>query len=247
MRTGAPSGMGRATALLLAVRGRSGCAGFPGGEQLKELSDRIFSTGGTEIEIPTDITDCQQFKTMVQTALDKFGRIDILVNSAGLIDVAPTIEASVERWQQLIQLNLLGTMYCCSGVAPVMQEQHRSYIVNVSSVVGRTASAGVATYNATKWSVGAFSEALRQELCKSRLCLTVVEPGWVETPLYDEIVSSAMQERITCWKEAIGDPLLPEDVAGAIWFAISQPQRLNVKEILLRLTDGAGELVAVTG
>jgi NADP-dependent 3-hydroxy acid dehydrogenase YdfG len=209
---------------------------FPGGEQLKELSDRIFSTGGMAIAIPTDITDCQQVRERVQTALDKFGRIDILVNSAGLIDVAPTTEANPQRWQELIQVNLLGTMFCCHAVAPVMQQQQQGHIVNVSSVAGRTASAGVGAYNASKWGVGAFSEALRQELCKSGVRVTVVEPGWVQTPLYDEIASGAMQERISRWQEAIGEPLLPEDVAGVIWFALSQPQRVNVNEILLRPT-----------
>ncbi len=146
------------------------------------------------------------------------------------------VEASVERWQQLIQVNLLGTMYCCHAVAPVMQKQQLGHIVNVSSVAGRTASAGVSAYNASKWGVGAFSEALRQELCKSGVRVTVVEPGWVETPLYDEIASGAMQERIARWQEGIGEPLLPEDVAGAIGFALSQPQRVNVNEILLRPT-----------
>ncbi|MCT7968402.1 SDR family oxidoreductase [Laspinema sp. D1] len=234
--TGASSGIGRATALLLAEAGVQVVLVSRRSEQLKELSDRIFSTGGTAVAIPTDITDCQQVQIMVQTVLDKFGRIDILVNSAGLIDVAPTTEASVERWQELIQVNLLGTMYCCHAVAPVMQEQQQGHIVNVSSVAGRTASAGVSAYNASKWGVGAFSEALRQELCKSGVRVTVVEPGWVETPLYDEIASGAMQERIARWQEGIGEPLLPEDVAGAIWFALSQPQRVNVNEILLRPT-----------
>jgi NADP-dependent 3-hydroxy acid dehydrogenase YdfG len=127
-------------------------------------------------------------------------------------------------------------MYSCHAVAPVMQEQPQDHIVNVSSVAGRTASAGVGAYNASEWGVGAFSEALRQELCKSGVRVTVVEPGWVETPLYDEIASGAMQERISRWQEGIGEPLLPEDVAGAIWFALSQPQRVNVNEILLRPT-----------
>ncbi len=234
--TGASSGIGRATALLLAESGVQIALVSRRGEQLQQLADQILAGGGTAIAIPTDITDCQQVQTMVQTVLDKFGRIDILVNSAGLIDVAPTVEASVERWQELIQVNLLGTMYCCHAVAPVMQEQRQGHIVNVSSVAGRTASAGVSAYNASKWGVGAFSEALRQELCKSGVRVTVVEPGWVKTPLYDEIASGAMQERISRWQEGIGEPLLPEDVAGAIGFALSQPQRVNVNEILLRPT-----------
>ncbi len=106
--TGASSGIGRATALLLAESGVQVALVSRNGDRLEQLADRILSSGGTAIAIPTDITDCQQVKTMVQTVLDKFGRIDILVNSAGLIDVAPTVEASVERWQQLIQVNLLG-------------------------------------------------------------------------------------------------------------------------------------------
>ncbi|MCT7973657.1 SDR family NAD(P)-dependent oxidoreductase [Laspinema sp. D5] len=126
-------------------------------------------------------------------------------------------------------------MYCCYAIAPVMDEQQQGHIVNVSSVAGRTASAGVSAYNASKWGVGAFSEALRQELCKSGVRVTVVEPGWVETPFYDEIASGT-QERIARWQESIGEPLLPEDVAGAIWFALSQPQRVSVNEILLRPT-----------
>ncbi|MCT7973406.1 SDR family oxidoreductase [Laspinema olomoucense] len=234
--TGASSGIGRATALLLAEAGVQVVLVSRQGDSLQELADQILSGGGTAIAIPTNITDCQQVQTMVQTALDKLGRIDILINSAGLIDVAPTVEASVDRWQQLIQVNLLGTMYCCHAVAPVMQEQHLGHIVNVSSVAGRTASAGVSAYNASKWGVGAFSEALRQELCQSGVRVTVVEPGWVETPLYDEIAGPAMQERISRWQEGIGEPLLPEDVAGAIGFALSQPQRVNVNEILLRPT-----------
>ncbi|MCT7962996.1 SDR family oxidoreductase [Laspinema sp. D1] len=234
--TGASSGIGRATALLLAEAGVQVGLVSRKSDRLEQLADRILSSGGTAVAIPTDITDCQQVQEMVQTALDKLERIDILVNSAGLIDVAPTIEASVERWQELIQVNLLGTMYCCHAVASVMQEQQSGHIVNVSSVAGRTASAGVSAYNASKWGVGAFSEALRQELCKSGVRVTVVEPGWVETPLYDEIASGAMQERIARWQEGIGEPLLPEDVAGAIGFALSQPQRVNVNEILLRPT-----------
>lgn len=91
-------------------------------------------------------------------------------------------------------------------------------------------------HNASKWGVGAFSKALGQELCKSGVRVTGVEPGWSETPLYDEMASGAMQERISRWQEGIGEPLLPEDVAGAIWFALSQPQRVNVNEILLRPT-----------
>ncbi|MCT7962986.1 SDR family NAD(P)-dependent oxidoreductase [Laspinema sp. D1] len=117
-----------------------------------------------------------------------------------------------------------------------MQEQQQGHIVNVSSVAGRTASAGVGAYNASKWGVGTFSEMLRQELCKSGVRVTVVEPGWVNTPLYDEIASGAMQEQISRWQEGIGEPLSPEDVAGAIGFALSQPQRVNVNEILLRPT-----------
>jgi NADP-dependent 3-hydroxy acid dehydrogenase YdfG len=234
--TGASSGIGRATTLLLAESGVQVALISRNSDRLEQLADRILSSGGMAIAIPTDITDCQQVQTMVQTVLDKLGRIDILVNSAGLIDLAPTVEANVERWQELIQVNLLGTMYCCHAVAPVMQEQHLGHIVNVSSVAGRTASAGVSAYNASKWGVGAFSEALRQELCKSGVRVTVVEPGWVETPLYDEIASGAMQERISRWQEGIGEPLLPEDVAGAIGFALSQPQRVNVNEILLRPT-----------
>ncbi|MCT7963528.1 SDR family oxidoreductase [Laspinema sp. D1] len=234
--TGASSGIGRATALLLAESGVQVALVSRRGDSLQQLADRILSTGVKAIAIPTDITDCQQVQSMVSAVLDKFGRIDILVNSAGLIDVAPTVEASVQRWQELIQVNLLGTMYCCHAVAPVMEAQQRGYIVNVSSVAGRTASAGVSAYNASKWGVGAFSEALRQELCKSGVRVTVVEPGWVETPLYDEIASGAMQERVSRWQQGIGEPLLPEDVAGAIWFALSQPQRVNVNEILLRPT-----------
>lgn len=180
------------------------------GDSLQELADQILNTSGTTIAIPTDITDCQQVQTMMQKALDKFGRIDILVNSAGLIDVAPTVEANPQRWQELIQVNLFGTMYCCHAVAPVMQEQQQGHIVNVSSVAGRTASAGVGAYNASKWGVGAFSEALRQELCKSGVRVTVVEPGWVEKPLYDEIARGAMQERIARWQEGIEETLLLE-------------------------------------
>ncbi|MGL5197161.1 MAG: SDR family oxidoreductase [Chroococcales cyanobacterium] len=233
--TGASSGIGRATALLLAEAGVQVVLVSRRGDRLQQLADQILSGGGTGIAIPTDITDCQQVQEMVSTVLDKFARVDVLVNSAGLIDVAPTVEANVERWQKLIQVNLLGTMYCCHAIAPVMQEQGQGHIVNVSSVAGRTASAGVSAYNASKWGVRAFSEALRQELCPSGVRVTVVEPGWVETPLYDEIAGGA-QERVNRWQEGIGEPLLPEDVAGAIGFALSQPQRVNVNEILLRPT-----------
>lgn len=234
--TGASSGIGQATALLLAESGIQVALVSRNNDRLQQLADRILSSGGTAIAVPTDITARERVREMSQTVLDKFGGIDILVNSAGLIDVAPTVEASVERWQELIEVNLLGTMFCCHAVAPVMQQQQSGHIINVSSVAGRTASAGVGAYNASKWGVGAFSEALRQELCKSGVRVTVVEPGWVETPLYDSIPSAAMQERIARWQEDIGEPLLPEDVAGAIGFALSQPQRVNVNEILLRPT-----------
>ncbi|MCT7963021.1 SDR family oxidoreductase [Laspinema sp. D1] len=147
--TGASSGIGRATALLLAEASVQVVLVSRRGDALQQLADQILSSGGTAIAIPTDITDGQQVQEMVQTVLDKFGRIDILVNSAGLIDVAPTVEASVERWQELIQVNLLGTMYCCHAVAPVMERQQQGHIVNISSVAGRTASTGVSAYRST--------------------------------------------------------------------------------------------------
>ena len=234
--TGASSGIGEATALALAAQGAQVVIVARRGDRLEKVAQQISETGGKALQIIADVTDEAQVRQMVDKAQAELGRVDILVNNAGVMLLGPIDGADTEDWRRMVNLNVLGLMYATHAVLPLMKAQGEGHIINISSVAGRTASANVGVYNATKWGVGAFSEALRQEVHKDKIRVTVIEPGIVATELGEHITNIEVKERLQA-RVAAMTPLESEDIAAAIVYAVTQPPRVNVNEILIRPTD----------
>lgn len=234
--TGASSGIGEATALALAAVGAQVAIAARRADRLETLAKRIQENGGQALPIVADVSDEAQTRIMVDKVKSELGRVDILVNNAGVMLLGPIDGADTQDWQRMVNINVLGLMYATHAVLPLMKAQGAGHIVNISSVAGRTASANVGVYNATKWGVCAFSEALRQEVYKDKIRVTVIEPGAVATELTDHITHPATKERTESWVQAM-TPLESEDIAAAIVYAVTQPERVNVNEILIRPTE----------
>lgn len=234
--TGASSGIGEATAFALASVGAQVVIAARRADRLESLAKGIQEKGGQALSIVADVSDEAQTRSMVDKVKSELGRVDILVNNAGVMLLGPIDGADTQDWQRMVNTNVLGLMYATHAVLPLMKAQGSGHIVNISSVAGRTASANVGVYNATKWGVCAFSEALRQEVYKDKIRVTVIEPGAVATELTDHITHSATKERIESWVQSM-TPLESEDIAAAIIYAVTQPPRVNVNEILIRPTE----------
>lgn len=234
--TGASSGIGEATAFALASAGAGVAIAARRADRLETLAKNIKENGGQALPIVADVSDEAQTRSMVDKVKSELGRVDILVNNAGVMLLGPIDGADTEDWRRMVNINVLGLMYATHAVLPLMKAQGAGHIVNISSVAGRTASANVGVYNATKWGVCAFSEALRQEVYKDKIRVTVIEPGAVATELTDHITHPATKERIASWVQSM-TPLESEDIAAAIVYAVTQPERVNVNEILIRPTE----------
>ncbi len=234
--TGASSGIGEATAVALAAAGAKVALAARRQERLATLAQRIAEQGGQAITLDVDATDEAQVSDMVQRTQAENGRVDILVNNAGVMLLGPIENANTEDWRQMVNINLLGLMYATHAVLPVMKAQGEGHIVNISSVAGRTARAGSAVYNATKWGVCAFSEALRQEVYKDKIRVTVIEPGAVATELTEHITDPETKEKTQAWTQSM-QQLQSEDIAAAIAYAVTQAPHVNVNEILIRPTE----------
>jgi NADP-dependent 3-hydroxy acid dehydrogenase YdfG len=150
--------------------------------------------------------------------------------------LGPVEGAPTDQWRTMVNVNLLGLLYCTHAALPLMREAGRGHIVNISSVAGRTANAGSAVYNLTKFGVGAFSEGLRQEISGAGIRTTVIEPGFVETELQGHNENPAVREGIEKMRESLPEVLQAEDIAGAILYAVTAPQRMDVNEVLIRPT-----------
>ncbi|WP_136716986.1 SDR family NAD(P)-dependent oxidoreductase [Halorientalis salina] len=234
--TGASSGIGRATAQALAAEGAAVAVAARREERLAELVDDIEDAGGTALAVPTDITETDEVREMVETTREELGGLDILVNNAGVMLLAPVIRADVADLQQMLDVNLKGLMTATREALPGLLDQDEGHIVNISSVAGRTANEASAGYSATKFGVNAFSESLRKEVTDSGVRVTVVEPGAVETELGEHIPDEQVRERLS---EMVGEMtvLQPDDIASAITYAVTQPPRVSVNELLIRPTE----------
>ena len=234
--TGASSGIGEATALAFAGEGAAVALGARRKDRLDELVARIEGDGGRAVAIEADVSDEAQANSLVRQAADELGGLDALVNNAGVMLLGPVFGADTEEWRRMIEVNLLGLLYCTHAALPLMAEGGGGHIVNLSSVAGRTANLGVAVYNMTKWGVVGFSEALRQEALHSNVRVTCVEPGFVETELQGHNTNPLVVEATNKMREGIGDLLQADDIARAIAFAVSQPPHVAVNEMLIRPT-----------
>jgi NADP-dependent 3-hydroxy acid dehydrogenase YdfG len=235
--TGASSGIGEATARRLAGAGAAVALVARRGDRLEALAKEIEKDGGKALPIQSDITEEDQARAAIEKAQSELGRLDVLVNNAGVMLLGPIQGADTSEWKRMVDVNVMGLLYCTYYALPVMRDQGGGHIVNLSSVAGRTASLGVGVYNATKWAVGAFSESLRQEALHLNVRVTIIEPGMVVTELQEhttnEMARQAMDRALADTKA----PLQAEDIAEAIHYAVSQPSHVNVNEILVRPTE----------
>jgi len=234
--TGASSGIGEATAIALAKQGAGVALAARRRDRLEELGKRISGDGGTAEVFEVDLADEASAREFVTGAAERLGGLDVLVNNAGVMLLGPVQGADTEHWRRMVEVNCLGLLYCTHAALPLMQERGGGHIVNVSSVAGRHAGLGSAVYNLTKFGVVGFSEALRQEALHSNIRVTVIEPGFVATELQGHNELPVVQQAIEKMREDIGEVLEAEDIAAAIAYAVGQPRRVNVNEILVRPT-----------
>lgn len=230
--TGASSGLGNATAKMLASKGAKLVLGARREERLQELVNDIKQSGGEAIYHTVDVTKRNEVKALAEAALNEYGRIDVLINNAGLMPLAPLDELKVDEWDQMIDVNIKGVMYGVGEVLPTMRKQKSGHIINLSSVAGHVVFPGATVYCATKYAVKAISEGIRQE-SNGEIRATNISPGAVATELTDHISdkdSKAMAE------ELYGDAIDSDAIARAITFAIEQPGEVDVNEMIIRPT-----------
>ncbi|MFB4425508.1 SDR family NAD(P)-dependent oxidoreductase [Streptomyces sp. QL37] len=240
--TGASSGIGEATARSLAAQGATLALVARREERLESVAADIRASGGSALVFPSDITGDGEAVSLVERVLAETGRLDVLVNAAGIMLVGPALDAPAGEWQRNVDLNVSALLNLTHAALPHLVAAARddegrgvADLVNISSVAGRQAIGGAAVYSATKFAVTAFSEALRQELAARHVRVSSVEPGAVATELTDHI-RDGVREHNQAWYASL-ETLRPEDVADAITYVVTRPRHVAVNELLVRPTD----------
>lgn len=237
--TGASSGIGEATAAALARAGAQAVLIARREDRMTALAESIEKEGlKRPLHFVTDVSDQKQVAKAFKETVDKLGRIDVLINNAGVMYVGPVEGANPDDWKKMIDINVLGLMYCTHAVLPTMLKQGAGDVVSISSVSGRLVSARSAVYSATKFAVNAFAEGLRQEVQTKGIRITLIEPGAVATELTDHIADDKTKFTVKEWVAKM-TPLTAEDIANSIVYAVTQPRSVSVNEILIRPTDQA--------
>lgn len=242
--TGASSGIGEATARHLATLGADVGLVARRRDRIESLADEIGGSGRRALVVEADVTDRAAAEAAVARVADELGRLDLLVNNAGVMLLGPIADAPVEEWEQMVQVNVLGLLYCAKAALPHLLEAAESSergvadLVNVSSVAGRVARVGSGVYNATKHAVGAFSESLRQEVTKRHVRVGLVEPGAVDT----ELPGHNRAEVLEGLHQRFADMTRMEasDIADAIGWMVTRPRHVAINEILVRPTEQEG-------
>ena len=233
--TGASSGIGYATALSLAKEGAKLVVGARRTDRLERLVKEIEENNGEILSQKFDVTKKSDCDDLVNTAIKKWGKVDVLINNAGLMPLSFVKNLKVDEWDQMIDVNIKGVLYCTAAVLPHMREAKSGHIINISSVAGRIVFPAGSVYCATKHAVTAFSEGLRQELSpRNNIRVTTIEPGVVSTELTNTITDESLEKFVETSKKM--EALKAEDIASAIIFAINAPDHVSVNEILVRPT-----------
>ncbi len=239
--TGASSGIGEATALTLALDGAAVALVGRRRDRLETLAARVGAGGGTALVVAADLSDQEQARRAVETTVAELGRLDTLINNAGLMLLGPIVGAPLEEWRRMVDLNLLGLFYCTHAALPhlIVAAERRprevADVVNVSSVAGRSAGRNGAVYSATKFAVGAFSESLRQEVATRHVRVTVIEPGATDTELASHNRPEVLEQMAVHF---VGIRRLDsDDIANGIRYAVTQPRHVAVNEILIRPSE----------
>ncbi len=231
--TGASSGLGEATARLLSAQGATVVLGARRVNRIQALANELKASEGKATAIATDVTQCDQVKKLVDAAVQAFGRIDVMINNAGLMPQAPLERLKIDEWDRMIDVNIKGVLYGIAAALPYMKQQKAGHIINVSSVAGHKVGPGFAVYAATKHAVRALSEGLRQEVKPYNIRTTVVSPGAVATKLPNSTTEPDVAEKV---RKAYEIAIPAESFARAVTFAMSQPEDVDVNEILFRPT-----------
>ena len=232
--TGASSGMGAATALHLAERGAAVVLGARRTDRIEALVSEITEAGGRAIAVQTDVTKREDLQRLIDAAIGTYGRVDVLINNAGVMPLSPLERVKVDEWDQMIDVNLKGVLYGVAAALPHMIAQKSGHIINVSSVAGHKLFGGSAVYSATKFAVRAFSEGLRQEMAPHNIRTTILSPGAVKTELLDHISETDVQQANRDYVGQVGVPA--ETLARLVAFAINEPEDVGINEILFRPT-----------
>ena len=238
--TGASSGIGEATAVALARRGVKLTLAARRADRIEKLAADINADGGAALAVPCDVADRSQVKALIDRTMDAFGRIDVLINNAGIMPLAPLVKCRMDDWDAMIDVNIKGLLYGIGLALPIMLEQRTGHIINVSSIAGRRVFPGGTMYCATKHAVHAISEGLRTELSDraktdgNTIRVTIIAPGVVRTELPDSIRDDETRETATGYYDGFDEPLVSEDIAASILYAIDAPRHVDVNEILIR-------------
>ena len=188
---------------------------------------------GADAVVQTDVTKCDEVQRLVDRAIQSHGRIDVILNNAGLMPNSRLERLKVEDWDQMIDVNIKGVLYGIAAALPVMKAQKSGHIINVSSVAGHTVRSGGAVYSATKHAVRVISEGLRQEVKPYNIRTTVISPGAVATELPESVTEPDIAERV---KKSYESAIPAESFASVVLFAMSQPDDVDINEILFRPT-----------
>ncbi|GAA0230365.1 SDR family NAD(P)-dependent oxidoreductase [Actinomadura nitritigenes] len=239
--TGASSGIGAATARRLAREGAAVALVARRGDQLDQVADDIAKLGGHAVAVQADITDPDRAEDAVQSTLDRLGRLDVLVNNAGLMLLNPALHTTLEEWDRMVSLNVTALLHVTHAALPHLiyaastSPRQVADLVNISSTAGRVARPGSSVYNLTKFGLNGFAESLRQELVGERVRVSVVEPGTTDTELVDHLSDTV---RDAARRQVAGiEALRPEDIADAICYIVTRERRVAVNEMLVRAGD----------
>ena len=232
--TGASSGIGEATAKLLSQAGASLVLGARRLEKLESLAATLRATGANVQVVQTDVAKKAEVEALVETAIRAYGRIDVMINNAGIMPNSRLDQRKVEDWERMIDVNLKGSLYGIAAVLPVMQKQKSGHVICVSSLSGHRVKQNSAVYSATKFGVRAIAEGLRIEMTPYNIRSTIISPGPVDTDLPGSVTDQQAAQQIRDLHAEIAIPAL--SVAQAIAFTISQPASVDINEILLRPT-----------
>jgi NADP-dependent 3-hydroxy acid dehydrogenase YdfG len=236
--TGASSGMGAATARALAAQGAAVALAARRAERLAQLAQDITRSGGRALVIESDVSDKTQTQAAVARTVAEWGRLDILVNAAGVATLGPIENAPLKEWEQMVRVNLLGVLYTTQAALPHLLQaaedgpRQVADLVNISSIAGRFARSGEGVYAATKFGVAAFSESLRQDVTSRHVRVAVVEPGSTVTELGSHMQGEGLQPIL---QRYLGfERLAAEDIADAIQYIVTRPRRVAINELVIR-------------
>jgi NADP-dependent 3-hydroxy acid dehydrogenase YdfG len=238
--TGASSGIGAATARALAAEGVAVALAARRTDRIESLA-RELGGGRRALALTTDVTIEREAREAVERTVSELGRLDIVINNAGVMLLGPIEGAPLEEWERMVRLNVLGVLYVAHAALPHLLRaadegpRRVADLVNISSVAGRSARSGAGVYNLTKFGVGAFSESLRQELTRRHLRVSLVEPGAVATELTEHLRPEIREQTAAMFADA--EPLQAQDIAETITFIVTRPRRMAINEVLVRPSE----------